>query len=59
MNNNRITEFKTYKELDDKMKEIDEFFNQDITDEVVESWLDSEYHRIFVAYMYPDTTKVM
>jgi hypothetical protein len=52
-------EFKTDEEIDNKMKEIEEFFQQDINDEVVESWLDSEYHRIFVTYVYPDVTKVM
>lgn len=25
----------------------------------VEPWADSEFNRIFVAYMYPDVTKVM
>jgi hypothetical protein len=59
MTNKRITEFKTYSEVDQKLKEIDEFFNRDIKDEVVENWLDSEYHRIFVTYVYPDVTKVM
>jgi hypothetical protein len=59
MTNKRITEFKTYSEVDHKLKEIDEFFNRDIKDEVVENWLDSEYHRIFVTYVYPDVTKVM
>jgi hypothetical protein len=58
MTNKRITEFKTYSEVDQKLKEIDEFFNRDIKDEVVENWLDSEYHRIFVTYVYPDVTKV-
>lgn len=59
MTNKRITEFKTTSEVDQKLKEIDEFFNRDIKDEVVENWLDSEYHRIFVTYVYPDVTKVM
>lgn len=56
---NRTMEFKSDEEIDNKMKEIEEFFQQDINDEVVESWLDSEYHRIFVTYVYPDVTKVM
>ena len=59
MTGKRVTEFKTDKEVDNKMREIEEFFQQDINDEVVESWLDSEYHRIFVTYVYPDVTKVM
>lgn len=59
MTDNRTVEFKTDEEIDNKMKEIEEFFQQDINDEVVESWLDSEYHRIFVTYVYPDVTKVM
>ena len=56
---NRTMEFKSDEEIDNKMKEIEEFFQQDINDEVVESWLDSEDHRIFVTYVYPDVTKVM
>lgn len=56
---NRTMEFKSDEEIDNKMKEIEEFFQQDINDEVVESWLDSEYHRIFVTYVYPDVTKVI
>lgn len=59
MTDNRTVAFKTDEEIDNKMKEIEEFFQQDINDEVVESWLDSEYHRIFVTYVYPDVTKVM
>jgi hypothetical protein len=46
-------------DVDDKMKEIEEFFSNNITDEAVENWLDSEYYRVFVTYMYPDVTKVM
>jgi hypothetical protein len=41
------------------MHEIEEFFDCTPADEAVENWLDSEYHRIFVTYMYPDVTKVM
>ena len=59
MTTNRTIDFKTDDEVDQKLKEIDEFFNRDIKDEVVENWLDSEYHRIFVTYVYPDVTKVM
>lgn len=59
MTNSRLTEFKSTEEENKKMQEIEEFFNRDIKDEVVESWLDSEYHRIFVTYVYPDVTKVM
>jgi len=43
MTTNRIREFKSFAEAND---------------EAVENWLDSEYHRIFVTYMYPDVTKV-
>lgn len=59
MNDDRLLEFKSMKDIDNKMKEIEEFFTSDISDEVVENWLDSEYHRIFVTYVYPDVTKVM
>jgi hypothetical protein len=59
MNDDRLLEFKSMKDIDSKMKEIEEFFTSDISDEVVENWLDSEYHRIFVTYVYPDVTKVM
>lgn len=52
-------EFKSFAEADAVMHEIEEFFDRTPADEVVENWLDSEYHRIFVTYMYPDVTKVM
>lgn len=58
MTTNRVREFKTIEEADAIMHEIEEFFQLTPTDEVVENWLDSEYHRIFVTYMYPDVTKV-
>lgn len=51
-------EFKSNAEADAVMHEIEEFFERTPQDEVVENWLDSEYHRIFVTYMYPDVTKV-
>jgi hypothetical protein len=56
---NRTVTFKNMHEVVKKMEEIDEFFNKDISDEAVENWLDSEYHRIFVTYVYPDVSKVM
>jgi hypothetical protein len=52
-------EFKSFAEADAVMHEIEEFFDRTPADEVVENWLDSEYHRIFVTYMYPDVTEVM
>jgi len=58
MTTNRVREFKTNEEADAIMHEIEEFFQRTPNDEVVENWLDSEYHRIFVTYMYPDVTKV-
>ena len=58
MTTNRVREFKTIEEADAIMHEIEEFFQRTPNDEVVENWLDSEYHRIFVTYMYPDVTKV-
>jgi hypothetical protein len=59
MTSNRTLEFKSFAEADAVMHEIEEFFERTPSDEVVENWLDSEYHRIFVTYMYPDVTKVM
>lgn len=56
---NRTITFKTEKEVSSKMKEIEEFFSRDISEEAVENWLDSEYHRIFITYVYPDLSKVM
>lgn len=56
---NRTVIFKDMKEVTKKMEEIEEFFSRDISEEVVEDWLDSEYHRIFVTYVYPDLSKVM
>lgn len=58
MTTNRVMEFKSFAEADATMHEIEEFFQRTPNDEVVENWLDSEYHRIFVTYMYPDVTKV-
>jgi hypothetical protein len=51
-------EFKSFAEADAVIQEIEEFFDRTPADEAVENWLDSEYHRIFVTYMYPDVTKV-
>ena len=59
MTSNRTVEFKSFAEADAVIQEIEEFLERTPTDEVVENWLDSEYHRIFVTYMYPDVTKVM
>jgi hypothetical protein len=58
MTETRYREFKSNSEADAVMHEIEEFFECTPQDEVVENWLDSEYHRIFVTYMYPDVTKV-
>jgi len=59
MTSNRLTEFKSFAEANAVIKEIEEFFDCTPADEAVENWLDSEYHRIFVTYMYPDVTKVI
>lgn len=56
---NRTVTFKNMQEVTKKMEEIEEFFSRDISEEVVEDWLDSEYHKIFVTYLYPDLSKVM
>ena len=34
----------------------DHVTNNDV--DMLESWIDSEFHRIYVTYAYPDVTKV-
>lgn len=56
----RLVEFNTQEELSSFIEE----FNQRLRDRGMqldfetEKWLDSEFHRIFVAYNYADVTSV-
>ena len=56
----RLIEFNTQEELSSFIEE----FNQKLRDKGMqldfetEKWLDSEFHRIFVAYNYADVTSV-
>ena len=45
---------------EDKFEEllISEFKKLDGFDKSQEDWLDSEFNKIFVIYMYPDVTKI-
>lgn len=45
---------------EDKFEEllISEFKKLDGFDKTQEDWLDSEFNKIFVTYMYPDVTKI-
>lgn len=56
----RIIEIKTNEELEEFVKELRELVisNNYRMDTSVENWLDSEFNRIYVAYAYPDVTKV-
>ncbi len=56
----RIIEIKTNEELEEFVKELRELVisNNYRMDTSVENWLDLEFNRIYVAYAYPDVTKV-
>ncbi len=56
----RIIEINTNEELEEFVKELRELVisNNYRIDSSVENWLDSEFNRIYVAYAYPDVTKV-
>jgi len=56
----RIIEIKTNEELEEFVKELRELVisNNYRMDTSVENWLDVEFNRIYVAYAYPDVTKV-
>jgi len=60
MHDRRLVEFNTQEELSSFIEE----FNQRLRDKGMqldfetEKWLDSEFHRIFVAYNYADVTSV-
>lgn len=45
---------------EDKFEEllISEFKKLEGFDKTQEDWLDSEFNKIFVTYMYPDVTKI-
>ena len=56
----RVIAITSNEELDEFTNELRKFFiNNDYKmDTTVENWLDSEFNRIYVAYAYPDVTKV-
>ena len=60
LSSSRIVELTTNDELLDFERKLREFLlNNDYKmDTTVENWLDSEFNRIYVAYAYPDVTKV-
>ena len=55
-----IVELRTIDELRDFEKALRNklLANNFKMDDSVESWLDSEFNRIYVTYAYPDVTKV-
>lgn len=60
LSSSRIIEINTNEELEEFVKELRELVisNNYRMDSSVENWLDSEFNRIYVAYAYPDVTKV-
>lgn len=60
LSSSRIVEINTNEELEEFVKELRELVisNDYKLDSSVENWLDSEFNRIYVAYAYPDVTKV-
>ena len=60
LSSSRIIEINTNEELEEFVKELRELIisNNYRMDSSVENWLDSEFNRIYVAYAYPDVTKV-
>lgn len=60
MSDLRIKEFKTQEELASFIDEFNQrIMNQGIQlDKETESWLDDEFHRIFVTYAYADVTNM-
>jgi hypothetical protein len=60
MHDRRLIDFKTQEELSCFIDEFNQrLLNQGITlDKETEDWLDSEFHRIFVTYVYADVTSV-
>jgi hypothetical protein len=60
LSSSRIIEINTNEELEEFVKELRELVisNDYKLDSSVENWLDSEFNRIYVAYAYPDVTKV-
>lgn len=56
---NRIIDITSNDELEQFEKLLqDEFMKHEGMDTSCEDWLDSEFNRVFVAYMYPDVTRV-
>lgn len=60
LSSSRIIHLDSNEELEDFIEELTTRFlkNKGRMDEQTESWLDSEFNRIYVTYAYPDVTKV-
>jgi hypothetical protein len=60
LSSSRVIHLDSNEELEDFIEELTTRFlkNKGRMDEQTESWLDSEFNRIYVTYAYPDVTKV-
>jgi hypothetical protein len=60
LSSSRVIHLDSNEELEDFIEELTTRFlkNKGRMDEKTESWLDSEFNRIYVTYAYPDVTKV-
>jgi hypothetical protein len=53
----RVITLETAEELSKFITLVEEHITSNDLDEL-ESWIDNEFHRIYVTYAYPDVTKV-
>ena len=60
LSSSRVIHLDSNEELEEFIEELTTHFlkNKGRMDEQTESWLDSEFNRIYVTYAYPDVTKV-
>lgn len=60
LSSSRHIVLETNDELDEFVRQLTAHIisNNGQMDETTESWLDSEFNRIYVTYAYPDVTKV-
>lgn len=60
LSSSRQVVLETNEELDEFVRQLASHIisNNGQMDETTESWLDSEFNRIYVTYAYPDVTKV-
>lgn len=54
----RVVELSTEDDVRALVRMLNEWLDEDVDDSEIENWLDSEFHRIYVTYAYPDVTKV-